>query len=85
MRIRIATRGSKLSLIQTGIVMDMIRRIEPNIQFEIVIVKTTGDIVQDKPLYAIGVKGIFEKEVNLALLKNEADIAVHSLKTYPAK
>jgi hydroxymethylbilane synthase len=85
MRIRIATRGSKLSLIQTGIVMDMIRRIEPNIQFEIVIVKTTGDIVQDKPLYAIGVKGIFEKEVNLALLRNEADIAVHSLKDLPSE
>jgi hydroxymethylbilane synthase len=85
MRIRIATRGSKLSLIQTRIVMDMIRRVEPNVQFDIVIVRTTGDIIQDKPLYAIGVKGIFEKEVNLALLRNEADIAVHSLKDLPSE
>ena len=85
MRIRIATRGSRLSLIQTGIVMDMIRRIEPSIQFEIKITKTTGDVIQDKPLYAIGVKGIFEKEVNMALLRNEADIAVHSLKDLPSE
>ncbi|WP_054844299.1 hydroxymethylbilane synthase [Vulcanisaeta souniana] len=86
MRIRIATRGgSRLSLIQTGIVMNMIRRIEPSVQFEIKITKTTGDVIQDKPLYAIGVKGIFEKEVNMALLRNEADIAVHSLKDLPSE
>ena len=85
MRIRIATRGSKLSLIQTEIVMNMIRKVEPDVQFDVVIVKTTGDVIQDKPLYAIGVKGIFEKEVNLALLRNEADIAVHSLKDLPSE
>ena len=85
MKIRIATRGSKLSLIQTRIVMDMIRKVEPNVQFEIITVRTTGDVVQDKPLYAIGVKGIFEKEVNIALLRNEADIAVHSLKDLPSE
>ncbi|ADN51123.1 hydroxymethylbilane synthase [Vulcanisaeta distributa] len=85
MRIRIATRGSRLSLIQTEIVMNMIRRVEPNVRFDVIIVRTTGDVIQDKPLYAIGVKGIFEKEVNLALLRNEADIAVHSLKDLPSE
>ncbi len=85
MRLRIATRGSKLSLIQAQIVMDMIRKIEPDVKFELVIVKTTGDIIQDKPLYEIGVKGIFEKEVNRALLRGEADIAVHSLKDLPSE
>ncbi len=59
MRIRIATRGSRLSLIQTEIVMNMIRRVEPNVQFDVIIVRTTGDVIQDKPLYAIGVKGDF--------------------------
>lgn len=85
MRIRIATRGSRLSLIQTEIVMNMIRRVEPEVQFDIIVVRTTGDVIQDKPLYAIGVKGVFEKEVNLALLRNEADIAVHSLKDLPSE
>ncbi|MGC8606212.1 MAG: hydroxymethylbilane synthase [Vulcanisaeta sp.] len=85
MKIRIATRGSRLSLIQSDIVMRMLRRVEPNIQFEVIIIRTTGDLVQDKPLYAIGTKGIFEKEVNLALLKDEADIAVHSLKDLPSE
>ncbi len=59
MRIRIATRGSRLSLIQTEIVMNMIRRVEPEVQFDIIVVRTTGDVIQDKPLYAIGVKGGF--------------------------
>ncbi len=48
MRIRIATRGSRLSLIQTEIVMNMIRRVEPEVQFDIIVVRTTGDVIQDK-------------------------------------
>ncbi|MEZ0319383.1 MAG: hydroxymethylbilane synthase [Pyrobaculum sp.] len=85
MKIRVATRGSKLSLIQTQELLDQIRAVEPSVEFEIKIVKTTGDVVQDKPLYQIGVKGIFEKEVNLAVLKGEADMAVHSLKDLPSE
>jgi len=83
--IKVATRGSKLSLIQTKLVIDMIRRVEPNAKFELVIVRTTGDVVQDKPFYSIGVKGIFEREVNSAILKGEADIAVHSMKDLPSE
>jgi hydroxymethylbilane synthase (EC 2.5.1.61) len=85
MRIRVATRGSKLSLLQTEEFLSQIKAVEPDVQFEIVVVKTTGDVVQDKPLYQIGVKGIFEKEVNLAVLRGEADIAVHSLKDLPSE
>lgn len=85
MRIRVATRGSKLSLIQTEVLLESIKEVEPDVDFEIVVVKTTGDLVQDKPLYAIGVKGIFEKEVNMAVLRGEADVAVHSLKDLPAE
>lgn len=84
MRIRVATRGSRLSLIQTELVIREIKRVAPWAEFDIVTVRTTGDVVQDKPLYAIGVKGVFEKEVNQAVLRGEADIAVHSLKDLPS-
>jgi hydroxymethylbilane synthase len=83
--IRVATRGSRLSLLQTELLLNAIKAVEPSAEFKVVVVKTTGDVVQDKPLYAIGVKGIFEKEVNLAVLKGEADIAVHSLKDLPSE
>ncbi len=82
-KIRVATRGSKLSLIQTKIAIECIKRRFPNLEFEVEIVKTTGDVIQDKPLYKIGVKGIFEKEVNIAVLEGKADIAIHSLKDLP--
>jgi hydroxymethylbilane synthase len=84
MKIRVATRGSKLSLAQTEIVLNRIRRVRPDVEFELVIVKTRGDIHQDKPFTAIGGKGVFEKEVNLAVLEGKADIAVHSLKDVPS-
>ncbi|MEZ0247894.1 MAG: hydroxymethylbilane synthase [Thermoproteus sp.] len=85
MKIRVATRGSKLSLIQTEMFLNQIKSIEPDVEFEIITVKTSGDLAQDKPLYAIGVKGVFEKEVNLAVLRGEADMAVHSLKDLPSE
>jgi len=85
MKIRVATRGSKLSLLQTQELLDQVKAVEPKVEFEPVVVKTTGDVVQDRPLYQIGVKGIFEKEVNLAVLRGEADVAVHSLKDLPSE
>ncbi|MBP1448606.1 MAG: hydroxymethylbilane synthase [Thermoproteus sp.] len=85
MKIKVATRGSKLSLAQTELMLKAIRAVEPGAKFEILIVKTAGDLIQDKPLYAIGVKGIFEKEVDLAVLKGEADLAIHSLKDLPSE
>jgi hydroxymethylbilane synthase len=85
MKIRVATRGSRLSLLQTEELLSQVRAVEPGVEFEVVVVKTTGDVIQDKPLYQIGVKGIFEKEVNLAVLRGEADISVHSLKDLPSE
>lgn len=85
MKIRVATRGSKLSLIQTQIVLDALKKVDPSLEFELVIVKTRGDIHQDKPFHMIGGKGLFEKEVNLAVLEGKADIAVHSLKDVPSE
>ncbi len=84
-KIVVATRPSKLSLIQTTMAIEWIRKFYPDTVFEIRTFKSTGDKVQDKPLYDIGVKGIFEKEINLAVLRYEADIAVHSLKDLPAE
>ena len=84
-RLRIATRGSRLSLIQTEKVVEALRRVAPRVEVEIVTVKTRGDQVTDVPLHKIGVKGIFEKEVNRAVLEGKADIAIHSLKDVPTQ
>ena len=85
MRIRVATRGSKLSLAQTRIALEYVKKAIPEAEFEIITVKTKGDVHQDKPLYKIGGKGLFEKEVNKAILDGRADIAVHSMKDLPSE
>ena len=79
----IATRGSRLALWQTRYVGQILssRGVEPT---ELVI-KTTGDRVQDRFLHEIGGKGLFTKELEHALLEKRADMAVHSLKDMPAR
>ncbi len=84
MKLRVAARGSKLSLRQVELAMEWFRRSIPNLDYEVVVVKTRGDIHQDKPFHMIGGKGVFEKEVNIAVLEGRADIAVHSLKDVPS-
>ncbi|KSW12003.1 porphobilinogen deaminase [Pyrodictium occultum] len=85
MKIRVATRGSKLSLAQTRLALEEIRKKHPQVDFELVIVRTRGDVHQDKPFTEIGGKGLFEREVNLAVLEGRADVAVHSLKDVPSE
>ena len=86
MRLRVATRGSRLSLIQVKIAMDYLsQRLGERVDYELVIVRTKGDEVQDRPISQIGVKGVFEREVDRAVLDNEADVAVHSLKDLPSE
>ncbi len=86
MRLRVATRGSRLSLVQVKIAMDYIsQRLGERVEYETVIVSTKGDEVLDRPISQIGVKGVFEREVNRAVLMNEADVAVHSLKDLPSE
>lgn len=82
-KIRIGTRDSRLALIQTRMVADCIVRYDPNIRVEIVPMKTTGDIILDKTLDKIGGKGLFVKELDRALLDDEVDITVHSMKDMP--
>jgi hydroxymethylbilane synthase len=83
MKLVVGTRGSRLSLIQTEQVLESLKRVRPYLKFEVKIIRTMGDIERHKPLYAMGRKGIFEKEIDLAVIKGEIDLAVHSLKDVP--
>lgn len=83
MILNVGTRGSKLSLIQTGLVLKSLRQSFPDIKFNIKVIRTIGDIERRKPLFAIDRKGIFEKEIDQALIRGEIDFAVHSLKDVP--
>jgi len=81
--LRIGTRGSKLALWQTNWVAEQLREQWPDIRFDIEVIKTIGDQVQDRPLDQIPVLGVFTKELDNALLAKEIDIAVHSMKDRP--
>src|SRR5438477_4200197 len=84
----IATRGSALALAQANLVFDQCRAAFPKLKFEIKILKTTGDKLQRaslaNPLPSLP-KGLFTKELEVALLKHQADLAVHSLKDLPTE
>ncbi|WP_206460290.1 hydroxymethylbilane synthase [Anaerovorax sp. IOR16] len=82
-KIRIGSRESKLAVIQSQMVMDLIHQHHPEIELELVTMKTTGDIILDKTLDKIGGKGLFVKELDKALLEGKIDLSVHSLKDMP--
>lgn len=82
MKFKIATRKSKLAQIQTEIVMDILKK-KYSSECEKVLIETTGDKRLDIALNKIGGKGLFLKEIEKALLVNEADAAVHSMKDVP--
>lgn len=79
--IRIGTRDSELALWQAHTVQEKLT--ELGYKTEIIAVKSTGDIILDKPLYELGITGIFTKTLDIAMLKGEVDIAVHSMKDVP--
>lgn len=83
--IKIATRKSELALWQANHVADLLRQTHPGLQVELLPMVTKGDIILDQPLAKIGGKGLFLKELERAMLKNEADIAVHSMKDVPVE
>ena len=81
--LRIATRKSPLALWQSEYVADRLRQAHPGLDVVLVPMSTRGDEVLDRSLAAIGGKGLFLKELELAMLRGEADCAVHSLKDVP--
>ncbi len=83
-KINIGTRGSALALKQTQMVIDELKRHYKNIETNVIILKTIGDKITDKPLYAIGKKGVFINDFENALKEGIIDIAVHSGKDIPS-
>lgn len=83
MKLRIATRGSNLALVQTRWVGEQLQLHYPELEIEEVHVKTQGDRIQDRPLAQVGGKGLFVSEVEAVVVRGDADFAVHSLKDVP--
>ena len=85
----ICTRGSALALAQSNLIAAMCRAEFPRLRFELKIIKTTGDKLQKASMAKKGdqaeslPKGLFTKELEVALIKGQADLAVHSLKDLP--
>jgi hydroxymethylbilane synthase len=83
--LRIATRKSALALWQAEHVAAELRMVHPGLLVDLVPLSTRGDEILDKPLATIGGKGLFLKELEVAMLDDRADLAVHSLKDVPAE
>ena len=81
--IRIGTRGSQLALWQANWVADQLR--QRGAEVELIEITTSGDVQQTGPIAAVGLQGVFTKEVQAAVLAGEADVAVHSLKDLPTE
>ncbi|NEN93247.1 MAG: hydroxymethylbilane synthase [Okeania sp. SIO3H1] len=81
--VRIGSRKSQLALVQTYWVQEQLQKNFPNITFEVHTMSTQGDKILDVALAKIGDKGLFTKELELGMLQNETDLAVHSLKDLP--
>lgn len=82
--LRIATRKSALALWQAEHVAALLRAAHPHVDVQLVPMSTRGDEILDQPLAKIGGKGLFLKELEVAMLEGRADLAVHSLKDVPA-
>jgi hydroxymethylbilane synthase len=83
--IRVGTRASQLALCQTRLVISRLQSLYPHIRFEEVLIKTTGDNMQDRDFRSVGYKGMFIKEIEEALLNRRIDFAVHSMKDIPSE
>lgn len=85
MRLVIGSRGSRLALAQTDFVKTLLGRKFPELEFQVRVIKTTGDKIRDAPLGKIGGKGIFVKEIDEAVAEGRVDFAVHSMKDVPTE
>ncbi|GGH89067.1 hydroxymethylbilane synthase [Pullulanibacillus pueri] len=83
-KINVGSRKSKLALTQTQWIMDKLKAIQPELEFELKHIITKGDRILDVTLSKVGGKGLFVKEIEQALFDKEIDFAVHSMKDMPA-
>jgi hydroxymethylbilane synthase len=83
-KIIVGSRRSKLALTQTNWVIDQLKKLNPNFEFEVKEIVTKGDKILDVTLSKVGGKGLFVKEIEQAMLDKEIDMAVHSMKDMPA-
>lgn len=83
--LKIATRRSALALWQSNHVADLLRQRHPGLEVSLLEIVTSGDRIQDRPLSEVGGKGLFIKELEVAMIEGRADIAVHSMKDVPAE
>lgn len=84
-KIKIGTRASRLALWQAQFVASELKKFFPELEIELVKVRTTGDKILDAPLAKIGGKGLFTKELELQMAAGAIDLAVHSLKDMPTE
>lgn len=82
-KIRVGSRESKLAVVQSEMIIQELKKLHPQLEIELVTMKTTGDKILDRSLDQIGGKGLFVKELDRALLDGEIDLAVHCLKDMP--
>lgn len=82
-KLRLGSRGSELALWQSNWVKQELQKLFPDLEVEIVVIKTQGDKILDSPLSRIGGKGVFTREIDEALLDRSIDLSVHSLKDLP--
>jgi hydroxymethylbilane synthase len=82
-KISIGTRGSKLALWQAEYIKSLLEKFYPDLEVHLIKIKTTGDMILDVPLAQVGGKGLFVKEIEESILRNDVDIAVHSMKDVP--
>ncbi|XP_065185154.1 porphobilinogen deaminase-like [Sycon ciliatum] len=82
--LNVGTRESQLAMVQTKHIVEHLRKSHSNVEFNIIGISTKGDKVLDKPLAKIGDKGLFTKELEVALADGRVDLVVHSLKDLPS-
>ncbi|WP_077214148.1 hydroxymethylbilane synthase [Bacillus dakarensis] len=83
-KIIVGSRRSKLALTQTNWVIDQLKKIDPNFEYEVKEIVTKGDKILDVTLSKVGGKGLFVKEIEQAMIDEEIDMAIHSMKDMPA-
>ncbi len=83
MKLLIGSRESRLAVVQAELLMEAIRAAHPEVELELVTMKTTGDKILDRTLDKVGGKGLFVKELDAALRDGRADLTVHSCKDLP--